>query len=89
MEEITALHHRFGAIGVGLDYAVSPDIPEGWTVIVRCWDQARSGSWDALIEPPAPKIGWRLADPFAESRDEAVQRAVAEIRSHLAARSRA
>lgn len=67
--------------------AARPAIPDGWHVVVRCWDRGgllRRGYWDALIRPPRPTVGWRIADPFERSRRAAVSRAAKEIRDHLA-----
>jgi hypothetical protein len=87
MDELRRLHVRHGAAGVDLDHAKHPDIPEGWGIIVRCWERGgllRRGSWDALIRPPRPIVGWRLAEPFERSRTAAIKRAIREIDAHLA-----
>jgi hypothetical protein len=88
MDELRQQHARYGAGDIDLDYADDPAIPEGWRVVVRCWDRGgflRSGYWDALIRAPYPIVGWRLADPLVRSRKAAVRRAIKEIRNHLAA----
>lgn len=82
LDELAALHVRYGAAGVDLAAAVAPDLPPGWLIVTRRW---AFRCWDALIQPPDDgPIGWRLADPFATSKRKAVQRATAEIRVHLA-----
>lgn len=89
IEDIRHLHARYGVGDIGLDYADDPAIPDGWKVVVRCWDPGgflRRGFWDALIRPPHPTVGWRLASPHAPSRKAAIRRAIAEIQEHLAPR---
>lgn len=82
LTEFRLLHARHGAGGANLTPAEVSGLPDGWRIIARRWDFR---CWDALIRPPAPKVGWRLASPMARSRRKALKRAAAEIREHLAA----
>lgn len=82
LDELAALHLRYGAGGVELAKASAPDLPPGWVIVTRRWDFR---CWDALIQPPPnTRLGWRLDGPLARTRRKAIKRAVAEIRAHLA-----
>jgi len=79
--QLRLTHLRYGAPGVGLNAEDIRGLPEGWRIVTRRWGFRR---WDALIRPPAPKVGWGLgAANMTRTRRGAIKRARAEILEYL------
>jgi len=76
--EVNALNLAHGDARIGAPYT-DAGLPNGWAISVRRWDEQ---AFDALIFAPWPKTGWRLADPFACTSDDAYRRAREEIFNH-------